>query len=220
MVSNERSGSGTTSNGVHHGSLNLGEVEVVEVATDVRNDLGTSAEGVARAVVHDKIQVTLAVTLLLVLKTVVLGRNGVQARRKEDDLVGENGKFTVRAVLGGSAARETDDADNVTTAQLLVLLLEGHISSSVLGLAHDLDLDTFGANIVEVQLSTGRALGVNTTGNANRHIGLLLALLQTGVILDVFAQVVGDLELVRVRIRVLGLTQLVDTLAANLEVLL
>lgn len=219
MVSDEGLGGGTTGNGVHHGSLHLSEVTVIEVLTDIADNLGTSAEDVAGAIIHDKIQVTLAETLLLVLEAVVLGRNGVQARGQEDNLGGKDRKFTIVTVLGVGTAGETHDANNVTTADKLVLLLE-RLTGRELGLAHDLDLDTLSADIVENQLVAGRTLGVDTASNANGNIRLLLALLETLLLLNKVAKVGVDVELVWVGIGLLGLAQLVDSLAANLEVLL
>lgn len=220
VVSNEGLGGGTTSDGVHHGSLNFDEVAVVEEVADVAHNLGTGDEDVAGLVVHDQIQVALAEALLLVLQTEVLGRDGVQAGRKKDHLRSEDGQLTVGTVLGAGTAGETDDTDDVTTAEVLVLSLERHAASGVLSLSDDLDLDTLGADIVEDQLGAGSTLSVNTTGDADGDLGLLLALGETLVISEVLAQIIGNLELVGVGVGVLGLAQLVDSLAADLEVLL
>jgi hypothetical protein len=149
----------------------------------------------------------------------VLGGNGEQARSEEDDLGSEDGKLSIVTVLGRGATGETDDTDDITTAEKLVLLLE-RLASSILGLAHDLDLDTLGADIVEVQLVAGGTLGEDTTSDANGNVGLLLALLEALVVLEELAEVGVDLELVRVGIGLLGLAQLVDLLAPNFEVLL
>lgn len=89
-----------------------------------------------------------------------------------------------------------------------------------MGLAHDLNLNTLGANVVEHQLATGRALGEDTTANADNGIGLLFALLETFVVLQDIAQIGVDLELVGVGVWLLGLAQLVDLLAPNFEILL
>jgi hypothetical protein len=186
---------------------------------NVADNLGTSAEDVAGAVVHNQIKVALAEALFLVLESVVLGGNGVQARSQENDLGSEDGKLTIVTVLRRSATGETDNTDDITTAEELVLLFEG-LASGILGLAHDLDLDTLGADIVEVQLVTGGTLGEDTTSDADGNIGLLFALLETLIVLQELAEVGVDLELVRVGIGLLGLAQLVDSLAPNLEVLL
>src|SRR3569623_1904147 len=62
VVSDKWSSGSTTSNSVHHRSFHLSEVAAIVVAADVGDDLGTGAECVTGAVVHEKIQVTLAVT--------------------------------------------------------------------------------------------------------------------------------------------------------------
>lgn len=220
VVSNEGLGSRATSNGVHHGSFHLNEVAGVEVVADVANNLGPGNENIARAVVHDQVEVTLAETLFLVLQTVVLGGNGVQARRQKDDLSRKNRKLTIGSVLGASPTGESNNTDNVTSPEVLVLLLKWHLASGVLTLAHDLHLDTLSAKVVEVQLGARAALGVDTTGDANGGFGLLVALLETLVVLEELAQVIGNVELVRVGVGVLGFTELVDSLAADFEVLL
>lgn len=219
MVSDERLSGGTTSNSVHKRSLDLSEVTAVEVLTNEADNLGASAESLARLVVHNKIKVTLAETLLLVLETVVLGGDSVQTRGQESDLGGEDGKFTIITVLGVGLANETGHTDDITAAEELVLLLEG-LSSRVLGGAHDLDLDTLGADIVEDQLATSGTLGVDTTTEVDSDIGPLFALLETLVVLQNVAQIGVDLELVGVGVGRLSLAELVDSLAANLEVLL
>jgi hypothetical protein len=78
----------------------------------------------------------------------------VQAGRQENDFGGKDRKFTIGAVLGACTTRETDDTDDISSAQVLVLSLEGDIPGGVLGLAHNLHLDTFGTDIVEEELGT------------------------------------------------------------------
>lgn len=219
MVGDERLSSSTTGNGVHHRSLDFGEITVVKELTDVADNLGARAQDITGLIVHDKIQVALAETLLLVLETVVLGRNGVQARRQQNNLSSEDGKLAVIAVLRVGTTRETNNTDDIASAEKLVLLLE-RLASRELCLADNLDLNTLRTDIVEVQLVTGGTLGVDTASNANGNIGLLLALLETGVVLEEVAEVGIDQELVRVRIRLLSFAQLVDFLATDLEVLL
>lgn len=219
MVGDERLSGGTTGNGVHQRGLNLSEVTAVKVLTNEADNLGASTESLTRLVVHDKIKVTLAETLLLVLETVVLGGNGVQTRGQEDDLGSEDGELTIIAVLGVGLSDETSHTDDVTSAEELVLLLEG-LSGGVLGSAHNLDLHTLGADVVEDQLATGGTLGVDTATNADHGVGLLFALLETLIVLQDVAQIGVDLELVGVGVWLLSLAQLVDSLAPNLEVLL
>lgn len=220
VVGDEGLGGGTTGDSVHHGGLDLDEIAGVEVVADVADDLGAGDEDVAGSVVHDQIQVALAETLLLVLETVVLRGDGVQAGSQEHNLLGEDGKLSIGTVLGGTATGESDDTDNVTSPQVFVLVLEGDVSAGVLGLAHNLHLNALGTDVVEDQLGAGGTLGVDTTGNADGGLGLLFTLLQTLVLLEELAQVILDVELVGVGVGLLVLAQLVDALAADFEVLL
>lgn len=89
----------------------------------------------------------------------------------------------------------------------------------VLGLAHHLDLDPPGANIVEDQLVAGGTLGVDPSRNPNWHIGPLLTLAQILVFFQKLPEVIRDFELVRVGVWVVGLAEFVDPIAPNLEVL-
>lgn len=219
VVGDEGFGGSTTSNSVHHRSLNLSEVTALEILAEVGDNLGPSPEDFTRSVIHDEIEVTLAETQLFILETVVLGRNGMQARCQENNLSSEDRKFTIVTVLRVSATWETDDTHNITSTKQLMLLLEG-LSSRKLCLAHYLDLNTLCADIVEVQLVAGRALSVDTATNANGDIGSLFALLEALIFLKELAEVGVNLEFVRVGVRLLGFAQLVDFLAANLEVLL
>lgn len=101
-----------------------------------------------------------------------------------------------------------------------MLLLEGDIAGRILGLAEDLDLDALGADVVEDELGASSTLGVDSARNADLGLLLLLALLEAVVLLEEIAQIDGDLELVGIRVWVLGLTELVDLVAADFEVLL
>lgn len=86
VMSNKGLGSSSSRNLVHHRGLNLSEVAVVQEVSDVTDNLGASAEHFAGAVVHDKIQVALTEAKLLILESVVLRGNGVQAWGEKHDL--------------------------------------------------------------------------------------------------------------------------------------
>lgn len=101
-----------------------------------------------------------------------------------------------------------------------MLLLEWDAASGILSLAHDLDLLALGTQVVEDELGTGRALGINTTSKSDGNIWLLLALLEAVVILEKIAKIGSDLELVGVGVWVLGLKHLLDPLASDFKVLL
>lgn len=220
VVSDEGLGGRTTGDGIHHGGFDLDEVAGVEEVADIGDNLGAGDEDITRAVVHNQVKVTLTETLFLVLETIVLGWDSVQARSQEHDLRSENRQLTIGAVLGVTATREADNTNNITSPEMLVLSLERDIAGSVLSLAHYLHLHTLSADVVENQLGTGGTLGVDSTGDTNGLVGQLVTLSKMIVVLQELAQVIGDLELVRVGVRLLGLAQLVDSLAANFEVLL
>jgi hypothetical protein len=219
VVSDERLRGGATGNSIHQRSLNFSKVTAVEVLADVANNTGTGAKNLAGLLVHDKVKVTLTETLFDILEAVVLRGNCVQTRGQKNDLRSEDGKLAIITVLRISLADKSSHAHNVTSAEKLMLFLEG-LASRVLGLAHHLDLDTFCANIIENQLGTSGTLSVDAATNANNDISLLFTLLETLVILQDVAQVGIDLEFVRVGVGLLGLAQRVDLLAPNLEVLL
>jgi hypothetical protein len=149
VVSDERLGCRTTSNGVHHGGFNLDEVALVQEVANVRNHPRTGDHNIARLVVHDQIKVALAETLFLVLETVMFGWNGVKAGRKENHLGGEDRQLTVRSVLRVATTRETDDTNDITSPEVLVLILKRNSTSSMLSLCHHLHLDTLSADIIE-----------------------------------------------------------------------
>lgn len=220
MPSFKRLSGSSTSDLIHHGGFDFGEVTAVQEVADIADNLGTCTEDFAGTIIHDKIQVALTEAQLFVLETVVLGGNGVQTRGQEDDLGGEDGQLTVITVLRRSATRETDNTNDITSSEVLMLLLEWDAAGGILCLAHHLDLLALSTDVVENQLGTRGTLGVDTASNADRNIGLLLALLQTLVLLQEFAQVVGDLELVRIRVGVLGFEKLLNLLASDLKVLL
>jgi hypothetical protein len=58
----ERSGSGSSSNHVHHGSLNFNEVAVSEELSQEVNDFVSSLEDLTDGLVNNEIEITLTVT--------------------------------------------------------------------------------------------------------------------------------------------------------------
>lgn len=78
----------------------------------------------------------------------------MQARRQQDDFGRENGQFAIGPVLGVTAAGEPDDTDDISSPEMLMLRLEGHVALHVLRLGDHLDLDALGPDIVEDQLGT------------------------------------------------------------------
>ncbi|GKT46492.1 uncharacterized protein ColSpa_06674 [Colletotrichum spaethianum] len=195
VVGDEGSGGSTTGNGTHHGRLNLDEVSLVEESSDVGDHLGSGDEDLTALVVHDEVQVALAVTLLVVLEAVVLVGQGVQAGGQEDELGREDGQFTLLALLdlglGCRAAGVSDDTNNVTAAEVDVLVLEGRAAlADLLRLGHDLDLDALGTDVVEEELVARGTLVVDTSAHADDLLLVMLARLEVAEVLDKVAQVV------------------------------
>jgi hypothetical protein len=222
VVGPEGLSGGTT--GVLHenGSLDLVEAVVVEVVTDVPDDLGALDECVSGALVHDQVKVTVPVPLLLVLEAVVLGRNLVQAGRKEDGLVGEDGELAgVGLALGVGLAWEALDTNDVAASDVVVLDGEGCAGLVVEVGGHDLALGAVDSHLVETEVLASSTDVVDTASNADLLVLDLLALLEVAIFLLEVAQVVGDGELVGVgRKGLLGLLEVLDSPAADLEVLL
>ena len=210
--------------GVLHedGCLDLVEAVVVEVVADVPDDLRALDESVPCALVHDQVKVTVPVPLLLVLEAVVLGRNLVQAGCEEDGLLGEDGELarvglTARVGLSGEAL----DTDDVASSDVVVLHGEGCAGGVVEVGGHDLALGAVDGHLVEAEVLARSADVVDAAGDADLLVLDLLTLLKVAIFLLELAQVVGDGELVRVgRKGLLGLLELLDSPAADLEVLL
>ena len=67
----ERFGQRTSGDFVHHWSLDLEEISIVEEFSDVFDDLCSRYEDVACGIVHDEIKVALSIALFLVMKAVM-----------------------------------------------------------------------------------------------------------------------------------------------------
>lgn len=145
----------------------------------------------------------------------------MQTGREEDDLASKDGQFTlVGTVLGRRAAGISNDAHNVSAAQVLMLGLEADLAGGLLRLTHDLDLGARATDVVEDELRARRPLGVDPSRHADLDVLLVLAGLQAAVFIHKRPQVRVHLELVRVRVGLLGLAQAVDPATADFKVLL
>lgn len=78
MESFEWAGSSTTGNHVHHGSLDLSEISLAQELSDEVDNLVAALEDFFNWIVHDQVEVTLAVPGVLVkniLFTITLGEH-------------------------------------------------------------------------------------------------------------------------------------------------
>lgn len=71
--------SSTSSDLVHHGCLDFEEIALIKILANELDDLGAGDEGLAGRVVHDEIEETVAVALLLVF--VSTGKSSVEFNR-------------------------------------------------------------------------------------------------------------------------------------------
>lgn len=158
VVGEERSGSGSTGNHVHHWRFNLQELEVVEVLANELHHLGARLEDLAGAIRQDKIEETLAISDFVVLETDVHFGEHVQARRKQLHLTRSNRQFVA---LG--AAWSTDDTNDVSSLNVFVSSVEATFTDVVLGVTHHLNLNTVPSQIVEDEVLALLAIGGNTS---------------------------------------------------------
>ncbi len=195
MVGNEGLGSGTTSNQVHHGGLNLNKVSGVKVLADVRNDLRSGNEAITGRVVHDQIKVSLSVSRLKILETVVLSREHVQGGGQELDRLNKDRELTLTTLLGSGAEGVTGNTDNVTTSQEIMDRVELLLAK---GLGDNLNLLALTVENVKLELSTRLTLGENTASDRDLLVLELVTALKVGVLLNKLINANRDVELVGV----------------------
>jgi hypothetical protein len=164
-------------------------------------------------------------SLFLVLEAIVLIWKLMQARSEQNNLRCEDGKLSFLALLdpglGCSASRVANYANDVSTAQMFVLCFEWNASlRNLLSLGHNLHLNSLSPNIIKYQLISCRPLVVDSPSYPYLNILARLPGLDRVIVLDKISDVVIDLELMRVWIGILGLSELVDIAGSDLEILL
>ena len=214
MVRDERLGTRATGDLVHHGRLNLEEAQRVKVPTHVLDRTRTRHENVAHMLIHDQVQVPLAVSLFLVRKaTARCLWQHLEVRREQLDGMWHNRQLALLRL-----GRHTLDTDDVTTAQQVVRLEEVALPV-ILHLCHDLDLDALSVQVVETQLLPRCTHVVQAACHAH-YICELCAwfdlVLETR---NKVCQAQCYVEFVRIRIRVPCFAQLLNRSAAHLIVL-
>jgi hypothetical protein len=82
---------------------------VVQKFAKIPDDLSSPNEGGSSRIVHDQVQISLSISLLLVLEAEVCGRQLMEAGGEKDDFAGEDTQFTGAAALGLCPAWEAND---------------------------------------------------------------------------------------------------------------
>lgn len=133
----------------------------------------------------------------------------------------KDGQFTfIRTVFGSGSTRVSHNSDDVSSSQVLMLCFETDISVGFLRLTHYLNLGPATSDVIEDQLRSRRSLDVDSAGDSNLHLLHLFTGLEMGVLLNELAEICVDLELMRVGIGILGLSQAIDSSTSDFKVLL
>lgn len=216
VVGDKGLGGGSSSNDVHHGGLDLNEVLVVQELSDVLDDLGSHNESLSGGVVHDQIQVSLSESGLDVLESGLVGRQHMQRRSQQNQLLAEDGKLALTALLGLSSAGVTSDTNDISSSDKIV---DSPVSLVVLALGHDLHGLALLMKHVESQLGAGSSQSVDSASNRDLLVLFDLSSSQTLVLVDKLIDLGSHVELVGVRVGGLGLSQSVNLSRSDLKVL-
>ena len=135
MVGDEGLGRGAAGDRVHHRRFDFHEAVAGHVAADRGDDGGTGAEGEARFLVHDQVDVTLAILHFLIGEAVELVRQRAQRLGQQADFIGLDRQFA-----GLGLHQRPDDAEDVAQ----IPALEGGVVFLADLVAGDVDLDAAG----------------------------------------------------------------------------
>lgn len=102
VVGDEWLSSGPSYNHIHHWSFYFNEISIIEELSDELDDLGSGQEDISGIWIHDKIKISLSVSLFLVMESLVELGEHMEAGRKEFQLDGENRDFSGVGERGGS----------------------------------------------------------------------------------------------------------------------
>ena len=177
VVRDERLGVGAARNRVEHRRLDLEEAVREHEAADRGDGLGADEEAVAGVLVHDEVDVALAVAHFGVDETLVLVGQRTDVLRHEAKLMGTDGEFA-----GLRAEERTLDGDDVAEVERLPggigFFADVALRDEVLHVAREV------ADGREARLAHD-ALGHHAAGQGN----LLAAVGLVGQILELFLQV-------------------------------
>ena len=204
MVGDEGTSSCTSRDHVHHRSLNLDKVKVVQISSDEANDFRSHNESFSNLLVHNQVQISLSESSFRILKPDVRLWKHVKAGRKEQNLSWGNGKF-----ISVGSAGTANDSDDISSPEDSMILFECFFSLVIATVAHDLQFFSFTSDIIENKVFS---LAANV-GDSPSNSGLLFVENSLfGVIfegVDELANGQLDIELMRIRICLRTLHQLV-----------
>ena len=166
----------------------------------------------------------------------MLCRQHPQAWCEENDFAREDTQLALTTLLGVGSSGETNDTNDITTLDVLMLLLEGYVCLGLLQLAHDLDANTlclaymslvvtewllcYLRTNIEVERIRGGPLCDDAKTDANLLFRLCLSLLEMREVAHIVGELVVHVELVWVGVWLLGGSECIDLVGANLKVLL
>ena len=101
-----------------------------------------------------------------------------------------------------------------------MLCFKMNIIRRVLSLTHDLHLDALSSDVIEYKLRSRRSFGVHPARDADLCILFMFAGLDRRVLLEKVSEITIGLKLVWIRVWVLAISQSLDAIASNLEILL
>lgn len=197
VVSLEGFSGGSSRRYGQHGSLDLQELSIIQVLSDLADHLSSRVENVSHLLIHNQVQVTHPVSLLLILESKVSLGEHVQTRCQQSHHTGCYGQLSCLCSTGMSL-----HSDDVTTAYQGMRLIEIVLLVAViLGVGHDLYLETITLHIVEHQSSAHRPDAYDSSRNRCGHRlqdDALLGALRIELILELL-QCQFDIEFVGVR---------------------
>ena len=190
-VGDERLSGGAALNGLQDGSLDLHVAVILHVAAEGGDDRGALAEGLANVLVHDKVDIALTITGLLVGEAVKLLGKRANRLGKQFGRTGGNGEL---AALG--ADHNAGRLDDIAQVELLQDLPGSFLD--IVHAAEQLDVSGGVAKDQEHDLALA-ALGDDTAAHGD-GLGALFLVCQAGIALKQVGGMVGDVGMLGIGI--------------------
>ena len=190
-VGDERLGGGAALDGLQDGGLDLHVAVILHVAAERGDDRGALAEGLANVLVHDKVDIALTITGLLVGEAVELLGQRANGLGKQFGGTGSNGEL---AALG--ADHNAGRLDDIAQVELLQDLPGSFLD--IVHAAEQLDVRGGVAKDQEHDLALA-ALGDDTAAHGD-GLGAGFLVRQAGIALKQVGGMVGDVGMLGIGI--------------------